>query len=134
MAKSIKLDDVGALDKAPLPQIAQAPPNRSKKASVIASTRLLKGKPSMAEALIIDGHLECTSAHHEKHLIVGKHGLVKADIHAGTVVVFGQLVGDIYSEDKVSLARGSDVKGNIFCANVIMETGARFTGRIDTSR
>ncbi len=58
-------------------------------------------------------------------------GSSQADIHASSVIVLGQLVGDIHSEDMVSLAKGADVKGNIFCARLVMEDGARFKGNID---
>lgn len=70
-------------------------------------------------------------AHHEKLVTVGEYGQVKADLHASTVIVLGQLTGNIYSEGMVSLARGSDVTGNIFCACVVIEDGARFKGGID---
>lgn len=126
-----KSDDDDRLDKASSPRIGQVRPVRSKNVSVIASTRVFKGRLSAAEGLIIEGHLECTIAHHKKHLTVGEHGRVKADIHANTVIVLGQLIGDIYSEGMVSLAKGSDVKGNIFCACLDIEDGARFEGKIN---
>ena len=131
MAIYKKPDNEERLDKTSLPGSGRGRPLRSKNVSVIGSTGGLKRKLPAAEGLIIEGHLECMSAHHNKHLTVGEHGRVKADIHASTVTVLGQLIGDIYSEGMVSLAKGSDVKGNIFCASIAMETGARFTGKID---
>jgi len=62
---------------------------------------------------------------------VGEQGRVKADIHASSVIVLGQLIGDIHSQGVVSLAKGADVRGNIFCAHIVMEDGARFQGKID---
>jgi cytoskeletal protein CcmA (bactofilin family) len=113
------------------PGIGPTRPVRSENASVTASARAFKRKLRAKEGLIIEGQLECTSAHHEKQLTVGEHARVKANIQANSVVVLGQLVGDIYSEGMVSLARGADVKGNIFCACISIEGGARFNGRID---
>ena len=75
---------------------------RSKNRSVIEPTLAIKGDLS---ALVIEGHIEGTIAHHKKHLTVGEQGRVKADIHASSVIVLGQLIGDIHSEGIVSLLR-----------------------------
>ena len=126
-----KSDDNDRPDIASAPKIGQTRPTRSKKASVIGPTLVIKGELSADEDLIIEGHVEGTIAHHKKHLTVGKQGRVVADIHASSVIVEGQLVGDIHSEGMVSLVKGADVKGNIFCARLVMEDGARFIGNID---
>jgi cytoskeletal protein CcmA (bactofilin family) len=86
---------------------------------------------SADEDLVIEGHIEGTIAHHKKHLTIGKQGRVKADIHASSVIVEGELIGDIHSEGVVSLANGANVKGNIYCGRIVMEDGARFKGKID---
>ena len=98
---------------------------------VIGPTLVFKGELSADEDLIIEGQIEGTIAHHKKNLTVGKQGRVKADIHASSVIVLGQLIGDIHSEGMVSLAKGADVRGNISCARIVMEDGARFKGKID---
>jgi len=114
----------------PLPKITQPVPLRRQNHTVIAATWLFKDKLSPAEGLKIDGYLECTLAHHREHLTVGKHARVEADLDAHTVVVFGQLIGNIHSDGTVLLAKGSDVKGNIHCACLYIEEGARFKGQI----
>ncbi len=112
------------------PIINQAPPIRFKNVSVIGPTLVFKGELSADEDLIIEGRIEGTIAHHKKHLTVGKKGRVKADIHASSVIVLGQLIGDIHSKGMVSLAKGADVKGDIFCGRIVIEDGARFKGKI----
>lgn len=89
------------------------------------------GELSADEDLIIDGLVKGTIKHHNKHLTVGRTGRVKADIHASSVMVLGKLIGDIHSSGSVTLSKGSDVVGNIFCARIAMEDGARFRGQID---
>ena len=98
--------------------------------SVMASTQLVGDKPSSMDGLTIDGFLECAIAHHETHVTISERARVVADIHAGTVVVFGQLIGDILSEGKVSLAEGSVVQGDISCSGLCIEDGAQFLGRV----
>lgn len=131
MAMFKKADDSGRPDIASPPKIGQARPIRSRNVSVIGPTLVFKGELSADEDLVIEGHIEGTIAHHKKHLTIGREGRVKADIHASSVIVEGQLVGDIHSEGIVSLAKGADVQGNIFCGRIVMEGGARFRGRID---
>ncbi len=113
------------------PRIGQTRPIRSKNVYVIGPTLVFKGELSADEDLIIEGQIEGTIVHHKMNLTVGKQGRVKADIDATSVIIEGQLVGDIRSDGIVSLAKGADVKGNIFCARIVMEEGARFEGKID---
>jgi len=131
MAMFKKTDGDGGRDLASPPRIGQARPVRSKNVSVIGPTLVFKGELSADEDLVIEGHIEGTIAHHKKHLTIGKQGRVKADIHASSVIVEGELVGDIHSEGVVSLANGANVKGNIYCGRIVMEDGARFKGKID---
>ncbi len=119
---------------ASVPRIGQAQPVPSKNVSVIGPTLVFKGELSADEDLIIEGHIEGTIAHHKKHLTVGRQGRIKADIHASSVIVLGQVVGNIHSEGMVSLAKGSDVTGNITCGRIVMDDGARFKGKIDMGR
>ncbi len=126
-----KADNDDRLDKTSSPRIEQTQPIRSKKVSVIGPTLVIKGELSADEDLIIEGHIDGTITHHKKHLTVGKQGRVKADIVATSVTIEGQLVGDIRSDGIVSLAKGADVEGNIFCASIAIEDGAKFTGKID---
>lgn len=116
------------------PRIGQARPVRSKNVSVIGPTLVFKGELSADEDLIIEGQIEGTIAHHQKHLTVGRQGRVQADIHASSVIILGKLVGNIHSEGMVSLAKGANVKGDIFCARIVMEDGARFKGKIDMGK
>ncbi len=132
MAIFQKSDDDESIDLAPPPRIDEALPIRSDKVSVIGPTLVFKGELEADEDLVIEGQVEGTIAHHKKRLTVGKLGRVKADIDASSVIVEGQLVGDIHGEEVVTLASGADVTGNIFCRRIVIEDGARFNGKIDT--
>jgi cytoskeletal protein CcmA (bactofilin family) len=131
MAMFKKSEADRGLDISSAPKIGEARPIRAKNVSVIGPTLVFKGELSADEDLVIEGNIEGTIAHHKKHLTIGSQGRVKADIHASSVIVEGRLVGDIHSEGVVSLAKGADVFGNIYCARIVMEDGARFKGKID---
>lgn len=131
MAMFKKADNDDRPDIASPPRIGQMRPMQSKNVYVIGPTLVFKGELSADEDLIIEGRIEGTIAHHKMNITVGKQGRVKADIDATSVIIEGQLVGDIRSDGIVSLAKGADVEGNIFCARIVMEDGARFKGKID---
>jgi cytoskeletal protein CcmA (bactofilin family) len=126
-----KKSDEDRHDMSSPPKIGQSRPIRSKNVSVIGPTLVIKGELSADEDLIIEGQIEGTIAHHKKNLTIGKEGRVKADIHASSVLIEGHLVGDIHSEGVVSLASSASVKGDIHCGRIVMEDGARFSGKID---
>jgi len=110
------------------PVAPSSPDVRRRKTSVIGPTLKFKGELSANEDLIIEGEIEGTIAHQDKNLTVGKEGRVKANIDARTIEVYGIVEGDIHGEDIVKLAKSADVKGNIRCARIVMEDGARFCG------
>ena len=131
MAIFQKSDDDEITDQPSPPRIDEALPVRSDKVSVIGPTLVFKGELAADEDLVIEGQVEGTIAHHKKRLTVGKLGRVEADIDASSVIVEGQLVGDIHGEEVVTLTGGSNVTGNIFCRRIVIEDGAMFNGKID---
>ena len=123
-------DNYGSATPSP-PRIGEQQRIHSRNVSVIGPTLVFKGELSADEDLVIEGTIEGTIAHHKKNLTIGKKGHVTADIHATSVLVEGELNGDIYSDGLVSLAKGAMVIGNIYCARIVMEEGARFNGKIE---
>ncbi len=113
------------------PRIGEQQPIRSKNVSVIGPTLVFKGELSADEDLVIEGTIEGTIAHHKKNLTIGKKGRVTADIHASSVLVEGELNGDIHSDGLVSLAKGAMVIGDVYCSRIVVEDGARFNGKIE---
>ena len=111
-------------------RLGEKQPIRSKNVSVIGPTLVFKGELSADEDLVIEGTIEGTIAHHKKNLTIGAKGRVSADIHASSVLVEGQLDGDIHSDGLVSLAKGATVNGNINCARLVLQDGARFNGKV----
>ena len=122
-------DEDGSRITPPL-RIGESQPIRSKNVSVIGPTLVFKGELSADEDLVIEGTIEGTIAHHKKNLTIGSKGRVSADIHASSVLVEGQLDGDIHSDGLVSLARGATVNGNVYCARLMLQDGARFNGNV----
>ncbi len=123
-------DKVGSAASSLL-RIGEQQPIRSKNVSVIGPTLVFKGELSADEDLVIEGTIEGTIAHHKKNLTIGKEGRVTADIHASSVLVEGELNGDIHSDGLVSLAKDAMVIGDVYCNRIVMEDGAQFSGKIE---
>jgi cytoskeletal protein CcmA (bactofilin family) len=130
--KKIRNDE----DSKPIPpmRIGEQQPIRSKNVSVIGPTLIFRGELSADEDLVIEGTIEGTIAHHKKNLTIGAKGRVSADIHASSVLVEGQLDGDIHSDGLVSLAKGAAVNGNIYCSRLVLQDGARFNGKVEMAK
>ena len=126
--------DHDTLAAASPPRIGEKQPMRSRNVSVIGPTLVFRGELSADEDLVIEGTIEGTIAHHKKNLTIGKKGRVTADIHASSVIVEGELYGDIHSDGLVSLASGAMVNGNIYCARLVLQEGARFNGNVDMTQ
>ena len=125
-----KIQDEDDSRVSPPLRIGEAQPIRSKNVSVIGPTLVFKGELSADEDLVIEGTIEGTIAHQKKNLTIGSKGRVLADIHASSVLVEGRLDGDIHSDGLVSLAKGATMNGNIYCARIVLQDGARFNGKV----
>ncbi len=112
-------------------RIGEQQPIRARNVSVIGPTLVFKGELSADEDLVIEGKIEGKIAHHQKNLTIGKQGRVTADIHATSVLVEGELNGDIHCEVLVSFAKNAMVTGNIYCSRLVMEEGATFNGNVE---
>jgi len=91
----------------------------------------IKGELSGNEDLTIDGAVEGKIVLSGHNLTIGQSGRVVAEIGAKTVVVSGDLRGNIVAEDKVEVSSTGSMKGDIRAPRVVLADGARFKGSID---
>lgn len=84
--------------------------------------------PGLVEVLgRIDGQVSAES------VLIGQHGEVEGSIKAKTVVIKGQVKGDIVG-GSVTLHTGSRFKGEITYQQLIVEAGALVDGRIHKAK
>lgn len=103
----------------------------SRSIAMIGSTIKIKGEVSGGEDLVIDGSVEGSIDLNSNQLTVGDSGKVKADIKGKTVIVNGQVTGDITGGEKVIISKNGNVRGNIVTPRMTLEDGAVFKGSID---
>lgn len=143
MESSVVLDAYEKAEPAPktpgrvqsLPQRHQTAEIRDLRKPSIESIRsalgpgtLIEGKFSFDSPVRIDGILRgevnSTSA-----LIVGERASVQATIHVGSLVVLGEVSGEVEATESVEVKRGGYLVGDIVAQNMMIEEGGFFTGR-----
>ncbi|MFQ5990632.1 MAG: polymer-forming cytoskeletal protein [Candidatus Methylomirabilales bacterium] len=62
-------------------------------------------------------------------LIVGEKAVVNATIRAGSVVIWGKVVGDVHATERVELKGAARVVGALEAPVVVLDEGVFFEGR-----
>jgi len=103
----------------------------SPKVASIGKSLHVKGELTGNEDLAIEGTVEGTIALNGYNVTIGPTGHVVADIRAKSVVVGGQVNGNISADDRVEVAATGTMVGDVRAPRVVLVDGARFKGRID---
>ena len=91
----------------------------------------IKGELSGSEDLTIDGKVDGKISLHGQHVTIGPNGHVTAEIHAKSVIVGGQMKGNVIADDRVEIAATGSMMGDVRAPRVVLVDGARFKGSID---
>ena len=94
----------------------------------------IKGELTGNEDLTIEGMVDGKIMVKDHNLTIGANGRITAEVHAKTVVVVGQVMGNITADDKVEIAPSGSVEGDIRAPRVAISDGASFKGSIDMER
>ncbi|HEY8156265.1 MAG TPA: polymer-forming cytoskeletal protein [Myxococcota bacterium] len=116
----------------PEPQPIAAP--RPAAASPVHTTYLgptitLSGEIRCGEPLRIDGTVK-GEVHCDQLLTIGEKGCVHAAIEGDTVVIAGEVKGDITGRRKITLESTARVTGDLTTPGIVIQEGARLEGRI----
>ncbi len=99
--------------------------------AVIGPKIRVKGELVGEEDLLIQGQVEGTIDLKDNNLTVGEQGVIKANVLAKTITIEGDVEGDIFGQERISILASSNVKGNVVADRVTLEDGAKFRGSID---
>ena len=127
-------EDFLSFEPGKAPPAAPEPPPRARGAAVIGPSIRIKGDLSGEEDLVIQGRVEGTIELKQKSLTVGADGKVDANVLAHTIIVEGEVKGDLYGAENVAIRKTGSVVGNIVSPKVGLEEGCRFKGSIDMDR
>jgi len=88
-----------------------------------------EGKLSFRDTVRIDGRFRGEIAS-ENTLIVGESGEIQASIRSNTIVISGNVEGDVSAGQKVILHKTARVNGNVETSCLVMEDGAILNGQV----
>jgi cytoskeletal protein CcmA (bactofilin family) len=114
----------------PAPAQAAAP-RSSGGAAVIGPSITVKGDVIGEEDLVVDGRVEGEIKVNRHSVTVGRNGKIKADIHAKSIQVEGEVLGNLWGDEAVVIRRTGKVQGNVTAPRVTLEDGSTFRGSID---
>src|SRR3981189_2933642 len=100
----------------------------------IGKSVVIKGELNGSEDLTIEGHVEGTIQLREHVLTIGPNGRIKAQVFAKSVVVLGEVTGNVTASDKVDIRDNGSVDGDIISPRVAIAEGAHFRGSVDMQR
>jgi len=94
----------------------------------------IKGELTGNEDLTIEGKVDGKVLLKDHNLTIGANGKLVAEIQAKTVMVLGEVTGNISADDKVEVAASGTLRGDIVAPRVVLADGAKFKGAIDMDR
>jgi len=124
-----------AADAAPRPAIASDPQRGQEKTAVnIGKSVVIKGELNGSEDLTIEGQVEGKIELRQNVLTIGANGKIKAQVFAKSVIILGEVTGNVSASDKVDIRDNGSVDGDIAAPRVAIAEGAHFRGSIDMQK
>ncbi|MEE9447587.1 MAG: polymer-forming cytoskeletal protein [Arenicellales bacterium] len=99
--------------------------------SLVSKTIQFDGNIKGNQDLIIEGTVEGTIMLIESNVTVAKTGLVRGDITAKTILVEGEVRGEMRGTEVVEIAPSGVVNGDIRAPRVMLQDGCQFKGLVD---
>ena len=100
----------------------------------IGKSVVIKGELNGSEDLTIEGQVEGTIQLRDHVLTIGPNGKIKAQVFAKSVIVLGEVTGNVTASEKVDIRDNGSVDGDIVSPRVAIAEGAHFRGSVDMQR
>jgi cytoskeletal protein CcmA (bactofilin family) len=95
--------------------------------SLLGQGAEFEGKLTFDGTVVIDGKFT-GEIFSKDRLQISQGARVAAEVNVGSVVVFGEVIGNIRAAQAIELRASSKVKGNVEAPSLIIEKGATFEG------
>ena len=100
----------------------------------IGKSVVIKGELNGSEDLTIEGQVEGKIELRQNVLTIGPNGRIKAQVFAKSVIVLGEVTGNVTATEKVDIRDNGSVDGDIAAPRVAIAEGAHFRGSIDMQK
>jgi cytoskeletal protein CcmA (bactofilin family) len=131
--------DQGSTTKTSTGTQPSAPPVRDRETRTesrlvnIGQSIKIRGELTGNEDLTIDGNFEGKILLKDHHLTIGNNGHITAEIEAKSVLIHGEVIGNVRADDKVEISPSGSVNGDLCAPRVMLADGSSFKGAIDMS-
>jgi cytoskeletal protein CcmA (bactofilin family) len=105
-----------------------APPRNTDLSAFIDEGSEIEGKYSFSGTVMLNGKFKGEISSKDT-LIIGDKAVINASIHAGTVLISGEVIGNVLATQRVELRGTARVFGDVEAPVVIVEEGVLFEGR-----
>lgn len=105
--------------------------DQQQRRAIIGPSIQVKGELVGNEDLIVEGKVEGVVRLPDNQLTVGKTAECQARLEAKAIRIEGTVRGDVKATDRVELAAGSTLIGDIVAPRIAISDGARFKGSVD---
>ena len=125
-----------AAEAAPTRPAAAGEPQRGleRTAVNIGKSVVIKGELNGSEDLTIEGQVEGKIELRQNVLTIGANARIKAQVFAKSVIILGEVTGNVAATEKVDIRDNGSVDGDIAAPRVAIAEGAHFRGSIDMQR
>ena len=100
----------------------------------IGKSVVIKGELNGSEDLTIEGQVEGKIELRQNVLTIGPNGRIKAQVFAKSVIILGEVTGNVTATEKVDIRDNGSVDGDIAAPRVAIAEGAHFRGSIDMQK
>jgi cytoskeletal protein CcmA (bactofilin family) len=118
----------------PQPITSADTPRGLEKTVNIGKSVIIKGELNGSEDLTIEGQVEGKIELRQNVLTIGPNGKIKAQVFAKSVIILGEVTGNVTATEKVDIRDNGSVDGDITAPRVAIAEGAHFRGSIDMQR
>lgn len=102
----------------------------SGKTTIIAQEAELRGDVRFSGALQVDGRIIGNIETDQGLVRVSEHGYVEGIIRAPSVLVNGQVVGDVHASEHLELDAKARISGDLYYQAMEMVIGAQISGQL----
>ena len=105
--------------------------SKSEETTIISRGVKIEGKITSSGNIRVDGEIQ-GDIFSESNITIGEDAKINGLINATVITIGGKVSGIVRAKDKLILNSKSNLKGDIFTKNLVIEEGARFDGKSKT--
>ncbi len=107
--------------------------NVGKNVTLITSKAEIQGDIRISEALQVEGAVKgniLADPDSSAEVTIGVKGIVEGEIRAPHIIINGEVKGDVYSSDHITLNKNALVTGDVHYTMMEMVMGAKVNGKL----